>query len=120
MSMNKICPVLMVSAGLMLSGCTSIKQYFSQAETGAADPEKVEAVVTEVEEAVASDIVVEVPPLVYDWDTEFSAFISPPIEVRRQAKADCVSEDYEVAVVGMLALHRNVATAYYICRGDFE
>ena len=120
MSMNKICPALMISAGLLLGGCTSIKQYLSPAETGAADAEPAEAAAPEAEEAIASEVVVEAPLLVYEWDTEFSAFLSPPIEVRRQAKADCVSEGYEVAVVETLVLDGNVATAHFICRGDFE
>ena len=120
MSMSKICPVLMISAGLLLGGCTSIKQYPGLAETGAVDAERVDSAATEAEEAVASEVVVEAPLLVYEWDTEFSAFLSPPIEVRRQAKADCVAEGYEVAVVGTLALDGNVATGHFICRGDFE
>ena len=120
MLMNKICPALMVSAGLLLGGCTSIKQYLGSAETGAADASQVEAVAPEAEGAVASEVVVAAPILVYEWDTEFSAFLSPPIEVRRQAKADCVSEGYEVAVVETLLLNGNVATAHFICRGDFE
>lgn len=72
--------------------------------------------------AAASDAV-EAPveqTLVYEWDTEFSAFLSPPIEVRRMARDDCVKAGYEVAVVGTLALEGNVARATYICRGDFE
>ena len=40
MSMSKICPALMISAGLLLGGCTSIKQYLSPAQTGAADAEQ--------------------------------------------------------------------------------
>ena len=63
---------------------------------------------------------VEPPPLVYSWDTEFSAFLSPPIEVRRLARDDCQSAGYEVATVGTLALEGNIATATFICRGDFE
>ena len=120
MSMNKIFPALMISAGLLLGGCTSIKQYLSPAGTGAADAEQAEAVAPEAEEAVATEVVVEARLLVYEWDTEFSAFLSPPIEVRRQAKADCVSEGYEVAVVETLVLDGNVATAHFMCRGDFE
>ena len=120
MSMNKIYPVLLVSVGLLLGGCTSIKQHLSPAETGTADAGQVEAVAPEAEGAVASEVVVAAPILVYEWDTEFSAFLSPPIEVRRQAKADCVSEGYEVAVVETLLLNGNVATAHFICRGDFE
>ena len=120
MSMSKICPALMISVGLLLGGCTSIKQDLSSAETGAADAEQAEAAAPEAEEAVASEVVVEAQLLVYEWDTEFSVFLSPPIEVRRQAKADCVSEGYEVAVVETLVLDGNVATAHFICRGDFE
>ena len=120
MSMSKICSALMISAGLLLGGCTSTKQYLSSAETGAADAEQAEAVAPEAEEAVVSEVFVEATLLVYEWDTEFSAFLSPPIEVRRQAKADCVSEGYEVAVVETLVLDGNVATAHFSCRGDFE
>ena len=120
MSMSKICPALMISVGLLLGGCTSIKQYLSPAETSAADAEQAEAAAPEAEEAVASEVIVEAPLLVDQWDTGFSAFLSPPIEVRRQAKADCVSEGYEVAVVETLVLDGNVATAHFICRGDFE
>ena len=120
MSMSKICSALMIWAGLLMGGCTSIKQYLGWAENRAADAEQAEAAAPEAEEAAISEVVVEAPLLVYDWDTEFSAFLSPPIEVRRQAKADCVTEGYEVAVVGTLALDGNLATAHFICRGDFE
>ena len=120
MSMNKICPTLIVLAGLLLGGCTSIKRYLSPAESDASDAEHAETAAPEAEEAVASVVVVEARPLVYEWDTEFSAFLSPPIEVRRQAKADCVSEGYEIAVVKTLVLDGNLATAHFICRGDFE
>ena len=60
------------------------------------------------------------PPLIYSWDTEFSAFLSPPIEVRRRARDDCLADGYEVATVGTMALDGNIATATFICRGDFE
>ena len=120
MSKRKICTALMISVGLLLGGCTSIKQYLGWAETGAVGAEQADAEVPEAKEAVASEVVVEAPLLVYEWDTEFSAFLSPPIEVRRQAKADCVTEGYEVAVIGTLALDGNVATGHFICRGDFE
>jgi hypothetical protein len=60
------------------------------------------------------------PPLVYSWDTEFSTFLSPPVEVRRLARDDCLADGYEIATVGTLALDGNIATATFICRGDFE
>ena len=64
--------------------------------------------------------IVEPPFLTYEWDTGFSGFLSPPIEVRRAAKADCMSEGYQVAVVEVMALRGAVATATFICRGDTE
>ena len=60
------------------------------------------------------------PPLVYSWDTEYSTFLSPPVEVRRLARDDCLADGYEIATVGTLALDGNIATATFICRGDFE
>ena len=59
-------------------------------------------------------------PLVYSWDTEFSAFLSPPIEIRRLAQDDCHAAGYEIAVVETMALVGSTATATFICRGDFE
>ena len=70
--------------------------------------------------APVSAEIVEAPFLTYEWDTGFSGFLSPPIEVRRAAKADCMSEGYQVAVVEVMALRGAVATATFICRGDTE
>jgi len=85
-------------------------------ETASVEPEIVPA-------ASGTPEIIETPAeqsLVYEWDTEFSAFLSPPIEVRRMARDDCVDAGYEVAVVETLALEGSVARATYICRGDFE
>jgi hypothetical protein len=60
------------------------------------------------------------PPLVYSWNTEFSGFLSPPIEVRRMARDDCLAAGYEIATVETMALQANIATVTFICRGDFE
>ena len=70
--------------------------------------------------ALESTEIVKAPFLTYEWDTGFSGFLSPPIEVRRAAKADCMSEGYQVAVVEVMALRGAVATATFICRGDTE
>ena len=58
--------------------------------------------------------------LVYSWDTGFSSFLSPPIEVRRLARDDCKADGYEIATVETMALEGSTATATFICRGDFE
>ena len=60
------------------------------------------------------------PSLVYSWDTGFSSFLSPPIEVRRLAHDDCKADGYEIATVETMALDGSTATATFICRGDFE
>jgi hypothetical protein len=68
----------------------------------------------------AVEAVEEPTALTFEWDTQFSAFLSPPIEVRRLAKDACVAEGYEIATVETMKLENNVATAIFICRGDFE
>ena len=60
------------------------------------------------------------PFLTYEWNTGFSGFLSPPIEVRRAAKNDCIAEGYELAVVETMTLNGDVATAFYLCQGDTE
>ena len=115
-------PVMCVLMLLALCGCSmiGIGMPASSAEKTAIDAPDVTAsaemdsVESEVDEVDA------VPFLTYEWTTGFSGFLSPPIEVRRAAKADCVSEGYQVAVIEVLALHGDVATATYICRGDTE
>ena len=106
-------------AGFFLAGCSAMPNPLTssapapvdgavseQADTGAAAP--------------VAETAVEAPTLTYQWDTEFSAFLTPPIEVRRLAKSDCKADGYEVAVVETMKLDGNMATAVFICRGDFE
>ena len=104
-------------AGLVLVGCSSTPDPRLPAEPA-------DAVTTEQDEdsaaAPASDAGTETTSVVYEWDTQYSAFLSPPIEVRRLAKNDCVAAGYEIAVVETLRLEGNVATAVFLCRGDFE
>ncbi len=106
-------------ASLTLAGCASLSGILSSSE-----PAPVEAVAVEQVDDTAvvptGGAVAETTALIYEWDTQYSAFLSPPIEVRRQAKNDCVADGYEIAVVETLMLEGNVATAVFICRGDFE
>ena len=108
-----------------LGGCTfmGIVGSASQAEkTDIAPPVVGTNVDAESADAAASKPaeIVKAPFLTYEWDTGFSGFLSPPIEVRRAAKADCMSEGYQVAVVEVMALRGAIATATFICRGDAE
>ena len=121
MSFNKLGPVLVVTAGVALGGCSAVKQFLSSDDTAAAPvTEGAADLELEAPEAPVEEVIAEPTLLVYEWDTGFSSFLSPPIEVRRLARADCKSEGYEVAVVETLKLNGNIATAHFICRGDFE
>ena len=118
--MNKLGPVLMVATGLALGGCSAVTQFLSQGDAAEPVPVTEEVATPETPEAPVAEVIAESTLLVYEWDTGFSSFLSPPIEVRRQARDDCKSEGYEVAVVETMMLDGNIATARFICRGDFE
>ena len=105
---------LAAAALIALAACSPARVVAP--ETASAESEMAPAASTAPETVEAS---VE-QALVYEWDTGFSAFLSPPIEVRRMARDDCVKAGYEIAVVETMALEGNVARATYICRGDFE
>jgi len=120
MSMIKLGPVLMIATGLALGGCSTVTQFLSSDDTTEALPVTEEVAAPEAPEAPVEDVIAEPTLLVYEWDTGFSSFLSPPIEVRQQARDDCKSEGYEVAVVETMMLDGNIATAHFICRGDFE
>jgi hypothetical protein len=104
--------------GLLLAACNTTSGMNPQAtatpDDGGADQLDAPQVAEETVQPV------EPLPLVYSWDTEFSAFLSPPIEVRRLARDDCQAAGYEVATVATMALEGNIATATFMCRGDFE
>ena len=119
-SMNKLGPVLMIATGLALGGCSMVKQFLSPDRGADPAPATEEAAAPDTPDAPVEEAVAESTLLVYEWDTGYSSFLSPPIEVRRQARADCQSEGYEVAVVETMMLDGNIATAHFICRGDFE
>ena len=117
MARRNLAPLSVLAAAGLLAGCSSATGMF----TGSSS-EAVEAPTEMVEGAapVAVEQPEPAPILTFQWDTGFSSFLTTPIEVRRQAKADCVSEGYEVAVVETLMLDGSTATARYICRGDSE
>ena len=110
-------PIAVLTAATLLAGCSHPGGMF----TGTSS-EAVEAPAETAGEvaSVAVEQPEPAPILTFQWDTGFSAFLTPPIEVRRQAKADCVAEGYEVAVVETMILDGSTATARYICRGDSE
>ena len=104
--------------GPVLAACMPDIGVKPQTDTATIDPEPEQAVAVQPAEATVEQIAP--PPLVYSWDTGFSTFLSPPIEVRRLARDDCMAAGYEIATVATMALDGNTATATFICRGDFE
>lgn len=117
--MNKLLPIMGIATGLALGGCSSVSHFLSPDDAATTAVSEV-AVDPDAPEAPVETVISEPTLLVYEWDTGFSSFLSPPIEVRRQAKADCKAEGYEVAVVETMLLDGNIATGHFICRGDFE
>ena len=104
--------------GMLAVACAPNTAMEPQTTAIAVDDEADQTVAAPVAEETAEQP--EPPALVYSWDTGFSAFLSPPIEVRRLARDDCKANGYEIATVGTLALDGSTATATFICRGDFE
>jgi len=108
-----------------LGGCSFLGVFESASQidkTDIAPPAASASAANDSADAAAPESVEleKAPFLTYEWDTGFSGFLSPPIEVRRAAKADCMSDGYQVAVVEVMALREAVATATFICRGDTE
>ncbi|MDA7599084.1 hypothetical protein N8835_03550 [Alphaproteobacteria bacterium] len=59
-------------------------------------------------------------PMVFEWQTGYSGFISAPIDVRSAAHNACQERGLAVAVMANLALDGDSARATFTCRGDIE
>ena len=121
-SFRKTAAIQIGLLGMLAVACAPNTGTEPQTATSGIDGESDQTVAAPAAAPMAEDTA-EQPPssqLVYSWDTEFSTFLSPPIEVRRLARDDCKANGYEIATVGTLALDGNIATATFICRGDFE
>ena len=105
-------------SGLILTACVPDTGMKPETDSAVIDVDPDQGVAVQPVEATVEQI--SPPPLVCSWDTRFSTFLSPPIEVRRLARDDCMAAGYEVATVGTMALDGSTATATFICRGDFE
>jgi hypothetical protein len=104
--------------GVFLAACQPGSGVMPQTSAIAVDDATEQASTAPVAEETIQPV--EAPPLIYSWDTGFSAFLTPPIEIRRLARDDCRAAGYEVASMGTMALDGSTATATFICRGDFE
>ena len=57
-------------------------------------------------------------PLQYSWDTNYSAMLTPPIEIRDKALIACNQRGFDRAYMQSLSLDEEKATAYFSCRGS--
>ena len=57
-------------------------------------------------------------PLQYSWDTNYSAMLTPPIEIRDKALIACNQRGFDRAYMQSLSLDEKTATAYFSCRGS--
>ena len=57
-------------------------------------------------------------PLQYSWDTNYSAVLTPPIEIRDKALTACNQRGFDRAYMQSMSLDEANATAYFSCRGS--
>ena len=57
-------------------------------------------------------------PLQYSWDTNYSAVLTPPIEIRDKALTACNQRGFDRAYMQSMSLDEDNATAYFSCRGS--
>ena len=61
---------------------------------------------------------VSMAPLQYSWNTNYSAMLSPPMDIRQQALEACVERGFDRAYMQSIAINEDHATAYFSCRGS--
>ena len=93
--------VLIVLMAVGLSACTTQKSMRKAVET--TDQTPVAPVMT---------------PLQYSWDTNYSAMLTPPTEIRDKALIACNQRGFDRAYMQSLSLNEDKATAYFSCRGS--
>ena len=57
-------------------------------------------------------------PLEYNWNTNYSATLMPPLSLRENAFAACKERGFDRAYMDTIALENDIATAYFSCRGS--
>ena len=61
---------------------------------------------------------VSLAPLQYSWNTNYSAMLSPPLDVREGALAACVERGFDRAHMQSISINEDQATAKFSCRGS--
>ena len=91
----------LVAAVAVLSACPS--QHATRSVVDATNP---------------APAAVSIAPLQYSWNTNYSAMLSPPMDIREQALAACVERGFDRAFMQSIAITEDQATAYFSCRGS--
>ena len=95
----KLALIVVVAAGL--SACATQQSMRKAAET--TDQTTTAPVMTSLQ---------------YSWDTNYSAMLTPPIEIRDKALIACKQRGFDRAYMQSLSLDEDKATAYFSCRGS--
>ena len=57
-------------------------------------------------------------PMKYSWNTNYSAMLSPPLDIREKALAACTQRGFDRAYMQLIAIDGDQATAHFSCRGS--
>lgn len=93
--------VLVMAAMAMLSACPS--QHVTR---------------NAVDATSLAPATVSLTPLQYSWNTNYSAMLSPPLDIRKQALAACVERGFDRAHMQSISINEDQAIADFSCRGS--
>ena len=93
--------IYITAAVIVLSGCPSQQATHNAGEAAAP-------------QATAPSMA----PMRYSWNTNYSAMLSPPLNIREKALAACKQRGFDRAFMQSIAIDEDQATAYFSCRGS--
>ena len=93
--------IYIMAAVAVLSGCSSQQAPHNAGEVAAP-------------QATAPSIA----PMQYSWNTNYSAMLSPPLDIREKALAACKQRGFDRAYMQLIAIDEDQATAHFSCRGS--
>ena len=93
--------IYIMAAVAVLSGCSSQQATHNAGEAAAP-------------QATAPSMT----PMKYSWNTNYSAMLSPPLDIREKALAACTQRGFDRAYMQSIVINEDQATAYFSCRGS--
>ena len=93
--------IYIMAAVAVLSGCSSQQAPHNAGEAAAP-------------QATAPSMA----PMKYSWNTNYSAMLSPPLDIREKALAACTQRGFDRAFMQSIAIDEDQAMAYFSCRGS--